>query len=125
MERGKMKLDIESSICGLWLSPGRAGYLGSWFPRLRNKNGNFIPIAPGLNVFYGRNGAGKTQILQAIAHTAEFKMSAYEGFVLKQPKISENFRNYFRLSRPCGKFCLNELSKRIPSLWNFTVGDAR
>lgn len=84
-----MKLDIESSICGLWLSPGRAGYLGSWFPRLRNKNGNFIPIAPGLNVFYGRNGAGKTQILQAIAHTAEFKMSAYEGFILKQPKISE------------------------------------
>jgi ABC-type multidrug transport system ATPase subunit len=89
-----MKLDIESSICGLWLSPGRAGYLSSWFPRLRNKNGNFIPISPGLNVFYGRNGAGKTQILQAIAHTAEFKMSSYEGFVLKKPKVSGLFFDY-------------------------------
>jgi ABC-type branched-subunit amino acid transport system ATPase component len=39
-------------------------------------------------VFYGRNGAGKTQILEAIAYAADFKLSAYEGFILHNPQIS-------------------------------------
>ena len=44
-----------------------------------------------MNIFYGRNGAGKTQILEAIAYTAEFRMSAYEGFVLSDPIVSDIF----------------------------------
>lgn len=45
-------------------------------------------------MLYGRNGAGKSQILDAIAHAAEFKMSAHEGFVLHNPKISEISYSY-------------------------------
>jgi predicted ATPase len=84
-----MKVDVEVSIRGLWLATGGVGYLLRWFPRLWAKEGNLIPLSPGINVFYGRNGAGKTQILEAIAHAADFKLSAYEGFILHDPQISK------------------------------------
>ena len=86
-----MKINVEASIKGLLLASGYAGYLGFWFPRLKKEHPRVIPISPGINIFYGRNGAGKTQILEAIAYTAEFKMSAYEGFVLSDPIISNIF----------------------------------
>lgn len=89
-----MKIDVEDSIHGLWLATGWVGYLQRWFPRLKSDNGNFIPLSPGLNVFYGRNGAGKSQILEAISYAAEYKMSAHEGFVLENPKISEVSTSY-------------------------------
>jgi ABC-type branched-subunit amino acid transport system ATPase component len=89
-----MKINVEDSIRGLWLATSYEGYLQRWFPRLRSDNGNFIPLSPGINVLYGRNGAGKTQIIQAIAHAAEFKMSAYEGFILHNPQISEITSSY-------------------------------
>jgi predicted ATPase len=73
---------------GLWIAPSREfGYLGNWFRRLANKSGQFVPLKPGLNVVYGRNGAGKTQLIQAISYVADFKMSAFEGFILKNPTI--------------------------------------
>ena len=86
-----MKINVEGSIRGLWLASGYVGYLQRWFPRLASLNGQLVPLAPGINVFYGRNGAGKTQMLEAIAYAADFKMSAYEGFVLSNPIISEIF----------------------------------
>jgi energy-coupling factor transporter ATP-binding protein EcfA2 len=89
-----MKINVEDSIRGLWLANGWVGYLQRWFPRLESKNGNFIPLSPGINVLYGRNGAGKTQIIEAIAHAAEFKMSAYEGFVLHNPRVSGIRKSY-------------------------------
>jgi len=83
-----LKINVEQSIKGLWLATGNEGYLESWFPRLRTKTGRLIPLSPGINVFYGRNGAGKTQMLEAIAYAADYKMSAYEGFVLHNPTVS-------------------------------------
>ncbi len=89
-----MEIDVEVSIRGLWLATDYVGYLQRWFPRLSTKEGNLIPISPGINVFYGRNGAGKTQILEAIAHAADFKLSAYEGFILHNPQISKIHYSY-------------------------------
>ncbi len=83
-----MKIDVEQSIRGLWIASGQEGYLDVWFPRLRTNKARLIPLAPGINVFYGRNGAGKTQILEAIAYAANFRMSSYEGFILHNPRIS-------------------------------------
>ena len=83
-----MKINVERSIKGLWIATGNEGYLESWFPRLRTSTGRLIPLSPGVNVFYGRNGAGKTQMLEAIAYAAEYKMSAYEGFVLHNPTVA-------------------------------------
>jgi predicted ATPase len=89
-----MKINVEDSICGLWLATNEVGYLQHWFPRLKRKNGNFIVLSPGINVLYGRNGAGKTQLIEAITHAAEFKMSAYEGFVLHNPQVSGIHKSY-------------------------------
>lgn len=106
-----MKFDVKSSMEGLWLAPIRYGYLGDWFMRLRHPLGQFVPLKPGLNVIYGRNGAGKTQLLRAIEHASRYKMSAYEGFVLRNPlvrdlsgerllfdKSAEEILEYFRQS---------------------------
>jgi AAA15 family ATPase/GTPase len=83
-----MDINFESSIMGLWIAPSREfGYLGNWFRRLADNSGQFVPLKPGLNVVYGRNGAGKTQLIQAISYVADFKMSAFEGFILKDPTI--------------------------------------
>ena len=79
---------MEQSIKGLWIAAGNEGYLASWFPRLRTSAGRLIPLSPGINVFYGLNGAGKSQMLEAIAYAADYKMSAYEGFVLHNPIVS-------------------------------------
>lgn len=87
-----MKIDIESSIEGLWLAPEGFGYLSHWLGRLAQDYGRMIPINPGLNVVYGRNGAGKTQLLQAIAYASRFQMSPYEGFVLRNPRMIEDPR---------------------------------
>lgn len=86
-----MDIDIESSIRGLWITSHKHSYLGWWFPRFHSLSGRLIPLSPGLNVFYGRNGAGKTQLLQAIAHAAQYKMSAFEGFVLWNPRVTDDF----------------------------------
>lgn len=85
-----MKIVVKSSIEGLWLAPIRYGYLGDWFMRLRHPLGQFVPLKPGLNVIYGRNGAGKTQLLRAIEHASRYKMSAYEGFVLRNPLVADS-----------------------------------
>ena len=79
-------IDIKSSISGLWFSTRDQSYLSTWFPIYgRNLRGTFIPLKSGLNVIYGRNGSGKSQLLGAISSAAEYKMSAYEGFVLINP----------------------------------------
>ena len=70
-----MLINVESSISGLLLASGYEGYLGFWFPRLKKEIPRVIPIFQGINIFYGRNGAGKTQILEAIAYAADFRMS--------------------------------------------------
>jgi predicted ATPase len=81
-------INIQSCIDGLWLSSGYQSYLTSWFPSYRkNLRGTLIPLKPGLNVIYGRNGSGKSQLLGAISSVAEYKMSAYEGFVLVNPRL--------------------------------------
>ena len=82
-----MQIDVKSSIEGLWLAPTPYGYLGDWFGRFRRPLGQFVPLKPGLNVVYGRNGAGKTQLLLAIELASRFKMSSYEGFVLRNPRV--------------------------------------
>lgn len=38
-------------------------------------------------MIYGLNGSGKTQLLQAIDSAAEFRISTFEGFILKDPII--------------------------------------
>lgn len=81
-----LDLDIHRSITGLWIEAPPYGYLAEWSPRLRRGTGQLIPLAPGLNVLYGRNGAGKTQLLRAISLAANARMSAHEGFVLQDPK---------------------------------------
>ena len=84
---GVMQIDVKSSIEGLWLAPTPYGYLGDWFGRFRHPLGQFVPLKPGLNVVYGRNGAGKTQLLRAIELASRFKMSSYEGFLLRNPRV--------------------------------------
>ena len=82
-----MDINVEESILGLLVSNEKASYLSSWFPILKKPNGNFIEIKPGMNVIYGMNGSGKTQLLEAISSAAEFKLSTFEGFVLQDPKV--------------------------------------
>jgi predicted ATPase len=82
-----MNINVEESIEGLWVANERSSYLASWFPILNKANGNFIGIKPGMNVIYGMNGSGKTQLLEAISSAAEFKISTFEGFILKDPKV--------------------------------------
>ena len=82
-----MNVNVEESIAGLWVANERSSYLASWFPILKKPNGNFIEIKPGMNVIYGMNGSGKTQLLEAISSAAEFKTSTFEGFILKDPKV--------------------------------------
>jgi hypothetical protein len=40
-----------------------------------------------MNVVYGMNGSGKTQLLEAISSAAGFKISTFEGFILQDPKV--------------------------------------
>lgn len=87
VRRGVMQIDVKSSIEGLWLAPDPYGYLGEWFGRFRHPLGQFVPLKPGLNVVYGRNGAGKTQLLRAIELASRFRISSYEGFVLRNPRV--------------------------------------
>ena len=80
-----LDLDLDRSIVGMWIEAPPYGYIAQWLPRLRQAQGHLIPLRPGLNVLYGRNGAGKTQILDAISLCANTRMSAHEGFILKRP----------------------------------------
>jgi ABC-type molybdenum transport system ATPase subunit/photorepair protein PhrA len=80
-----MNINVEESIEGLWVANERSSYLAFWFPILEKPNGNFIGIKPGMNVIYGVNGSGKTQLLEAISSAAEFRISTFEGFILKDP----------------------------------------
>ncbi len=82
-----MNVDVEKSIVGLWVANERFSYLASWFPILKKPHGNLIKIKPGMNVVYGMNGSGKTQLLEAISSAAEFKISTFEGFILQDPKV--------------------------------------
>ena len=82
-----MNVNVEKSIVGLWVANERFSYLASWFPILEKPYGNLIEIKPGMNVVYGMNGSGKTQLLEAISSAAEFKISTFEGFILKDPEI--------------------------------------
>lgn len=82
-----MNVNVEESILGLWIANRRASYLAAWFPILNKPKGNFIAIKPGMNVIYGTNGSGKTQLLEAISSAAEFKNSTCEGFILRDPKV--------------------------------------
>jgi predicted ATPase len=88
-----MNVDVEKSIVGLWVANQRFSYLASWFPILKKPNGNLIQINPGMNVVYGMNGSGKTQLLEAISSAAEFKISTFEGFILKDPKVEGSGKN--------------------------------
>lgn len=88
-----MNVDVEKSIVGLWVANKRFSYLASWFPILKKINGNLIEINPGMNVVYGVNGSGKTQLLEAISSAAEFKISTFEGFILKDPKVEGSGQN--------------------------------
>lgn len=88
-----MNVDVEKSIVGLWVANQRFSYLASWFPILNKPNGNLIQINPGMNVVYGMNGSGKTQLLEAISSAAEFKISTFEGFILKDPKVESSRKN--------------------------------
>lgn len=67
------------------------GYLSSWFRRLSHPVGRLIPLKPGLNVIYGRNGAGKTQLMHAIDNASKYQMSPYEGFILRNPRVAEGW----------------------------------
>jgi predicted ATPase len=87
-----MSINVEKSIEGLWVANQRSGYLASWFPILRKPYGNFIELKPGLNVVYGMNGSGKTQLLEAISSAAEFKLSTFEGFILYDPEVENDGR---------------------------------
>ena len=80
-----LDLNLHRSIVGIWLEAAPYGYLTQWLPRLARESGYLVPLHPGLNVLYGRNGAGKTQFLNAVSFCANARMSAHEGFVLKGP----------------------------------------
>lgn len=88
-----MNVNVEESIVGLWISNQRFSYLASWFPILKKPYGNLIKIKPGMNVVYGVNGSGKTQLLEAISSAAEFKISTFEGFILKDPIVDGSGQN--------------------------------
>ena len=84
-----MEVNVEESIVGLWIANKRFSYLASWFPILEKPNGNFVEIKPGMNVIYGMNGSGKTQLLEAISSAADFRLSTCEGFILQNPVITD------------------------------------
>jgi energy-coupling factor transporter ATP-binding protein EcfA2 len=84
-----LDLNLHQSIVGMWIEAPPYGYLARWLPRLAQESGYLIPLHPGLNVLYGRNGAGKTQILNAVSLCANAQMSAHEGFVLKAPTAED------------------------------------
>jgi energy-coupling factor transporter ATP-binding protein EcfA2 len=84
-----MNVNVEESIEGLWIANERSSYLAFWFPILKKPLGNFIGLKPGMNVIYGVNGSGKTQLLEAVSSAAEFKVSTFEGFILKDPRVGQ------------------------------------
>lgn len=81
-------VDLRDSLRGLWLAEGPGAYLTQFFPRLGAKQAHLIPIRVGLNVLYGRNGAGKTQMLNALAAASNWEMGPLEGFILQDPTWS-------------------------------------
>jgi len=80
-----IEVDLDSSLRGLWVGAGPGAYLTRFFPRLDIGRHQFIPIRKGMNVLYGRNGAGKTQTLNALAAAAQWQMGPMEGLVLENP----------------------------------------
>ena len=78
-------VDLDSSLRGLWLGSGYGSYLTTFFPRLDIGRPHLVPLQPGMNVLYGRNGAGKTQMLNALAAASDWEMGPMEGFILENP----------------------------------------
>lgn len=78
-------VDLDKSLRGLWLGSGYGSYLTTFFPRLDIGRPHLVPLQPGMNVLYGRNGAGKTQMLNALAAASNWEMGPMEGFILDNP----------------------------------------
>jgi ABC-type molybdenum transport system ATPase subunit/photorepair protein PhrA len=78
---------LSEHVEGLWIARnGPKGYLAKWFPRIGQPSPQFIPLTNGLNVIYGRNGSGKTQLLNAIASASAFRLSGFEGIIVKDAR---------------------------------------
>lgn len=81
-------VDFRESLRGLWVSQGVGAYLAHFFPRLKASQPHLIPVRSGINVLYGRNGAGKTQMLGALAAASNWEMGPMDGFLLEDPTWS-------------------------------------
>lgn len=119
-----IKVNLEESLRGLLVGRGEGSYLSQFFPRLAQKEWNAIPIRGGFNVLYGRNGAGKSQILGALAAASQWEMGPIEGFLVEDPtwevrvagKKSSNLLSYLT-TQEILEAISNEESEAVDLSW--------
>lgn len=87
----ELTTNFHHALRGLWVGTGPGAYLSAFFPRLDLGTGHLIPLRQGVNVLYGRNGAGKTQILEALTAASEWEMGPVEGFILQGATWTDEF----------------------------------
>jgi hypothetical protein len=125
----EIDVNLQESLRGLWLGRGPGSYLTKFFPRLDVGRPHLVPVRSGFNVLYGRNGAGKTQILNALAAASQWEMGPLEGFLLEDPAWSHGWREgETRFSELSGQevldaICDAESSEvRMGYSWRFQKG---
>lgn len=74
------------SLRGLLVGSGAGSYLSVFYPRLDIGRPHLIPVSTGFNVLYGRNGAGKTHMLEALAAASQWRTGPLEGFVFSEDR---------------------------------------
>jgi energy-coupling factor transporter ATP-binding protein EcfA2 len=76
----------ESSVKGLLIAEENLSRLVHFFgPKFKAEKPVYIELEPRLNVFFGKNGAGKTSLLRMIHAANSLLGSAYEGLVFDHP----------------------------------------
>ena len=87
----ELTTNFHHALRGLWVGTGPGAYLSAFFPRLNLGTGHLIPLRQGVNVLYGRNGAGKTQMLEALTAASNWEMGPTEGFVLEAATWTDHY----------------------------------
>jgi ABC-type multidrug transport system ATPase subunit len=73
----------EPKIRGLLIAPDSYSFLTQQIgPQFASDSEYYLKLDEGLNVFIGKNGAGKTTILRMLASAARVQVMPYEGLVL-------------------------------------------
>jgi ABC-type multidrug transport system ATPase subunit len=85
---------LRLEIAGILVAPADYSYLKHFAaPAFSEDAFEFIPLKPGLNVIFGKNGAGKTSFLRIMENALAGRVSPFEGLVVKLPRdMSDNLK---------------------------------